>query len=60
MGGPGCGGSTPRYRAGQAPLPGGSTPVEAPRYPPVCGRVWVAGARVAGVVDPYPSTRHHP
>ena len=27
-------GSTPRYRAGQSPLPGRSTGVEAPHYPP--------------------------
>lgn len=36
-------GSTPRYRAGQGPLPGASTGVEAPRYPPSGAAVPVAG-----------------
>jgi hypothetical protein len=42
-GGFGAGGSTPRYRAGQRPLPEGSTGVVAPRYPPGWGRVRVEG-----------------
>lgn len=36
-------GSTPRYRAGQRPLPGGSTRVEASRYLPGGKAVPVAG-----------------
>jgi hypothetical protein len=36
-------GSTPRYRAGQGSLPGASTGVEAPRYPPSGAAGPVAG-----------------
>ena len=49
-------GATPRYRAGQGPLPGGSTQVETPRYPATTAAGSVAGALGHPTSNPSHST----